>query len=237
VTLPLKLCRGMRPTSRLRRSRDPIALAKPIGDFAFRLSDRGLAKGKIFVRSTIGMVWKEEASLLMVEFARWFLSGFPLFVLTAIGTHLVMSSSQTLFHYGLGHHRIGGTFYRNHIRFHHAHYAKGHLMSSNYRGNEGNNTRYFLIPTILVAGGMFLVLPFNLFVVVTVASTASFGAHVYLDKQYHTEKSSLTRFAWFRRKQQLHFVHHLHANSNFAVIDFFWDRLLGTYRNPDTSIR
>jgi hypothetical protein len=83
-----------------------------------------------------------------------------------------MSGSQTLFHYGLGHRRIGGVFYRNHIRFHHTHYAKGHLVSSTYRGNEGNNTPYFLIPTILVAGEMFLVLPFNLFVVVTVASAA-----------------------------------------------------------------
>ena len=55
----------------------------------------------------------------MVECARWFLSALPLMVLTAIGTHLVVSSSQTLFHYGLGHHRIGGIFYRNHIRFHH----------------------------------------------------------------------------------------------------------------------
>jgi sterol desaturase/sphingolipid hydroxylase (fatty acid hydroxylase superfamily) len=183
------------------------------------------------------MVWLEGASVLMVEWARWFLPGLPLFVLTAICTHLVVSSSQTLFHYGLGHHRIGGIFYRNHIQFHHTHYAKGHLVSSTYRGNDGNNTPYFLIPTILVAGAMFLVLPFTLFVVMTAASAGSFGAHVYLDKQYHAEESILARFAWFRRKQQLHFVHHLHANSNFAVIDFFWDRLLGTYRNPDTDIR
>ena len=54
----------------------------------------------------------------MVEWGRWFLSELPLIVLTAICTHLVVSSSQTLFHYGLGHHRIGGIFYRNHIRFH-----------------------------------------------------------------------------------------------------------------------
>src|SRR5262249_58829617 len=37
----------------------------------------------------------------------------------------------------------------------------------------------------------------------------------------------------FRRKQELHFVHHRHANSNFAVIHFFWARILGTYRRPD----
>jgi sterol desaturase/sphingolipid hydroxylase (fatty acid hydroxylase superfamily) len=173
----------------------------------------------------------------MVEWARWLMSELPLFVLTTICTHLVMSSGQTLFHYCLGHHRIGGIFYRNHIRFHHTHYAKGHLVSSTYRGDEGNNTPYFLIPTIIVAAGVFWVLPFDLFLVVTAASAASFVAHVYLDKQYHIEESSLARFAWFRRKQQLHFVHHLHANNNFAVIDFFWDRVLGTYRNPDMDGR
>jgi sterol desaturase/sphingolipid hydroxylase (fatty acid hydroxylase superfamily) len=76
-----------------------------------------------------------------------------------------------------------------------------------------------------------------LFLVVTATSAASFCAHVYLDKQYHTEASSLARFAWFKRKQQLHFVHHLNSNSNFAVIDSFWDRLLGTYRSPNTDVR
>ena len=173
----------------------------------------------------------------MIEWAPWFLSELPLFVLTAICTHLVMSCSQTLFHYGLGHHQIGGIFYRNHIRFHHTHYAEGHLVSSTYRGNDGNNTPYFLIPTMLVAGGMFFVLPLDLFIMVTSASAASFSAHVYLDKQYHAEGSVLARFAWFRRKQQLHFVHHPHGDSNFAVIDFFWDRFLGTYRSFDADVR
>jgi hypothetical protein len=48
----------------------------------------------------------------------------------------------------------------------------------------------------------------------------------FFDKEYHVEGSRLQRFAWFRRKQELHFVHHRHANSNFAVIHFFWDRFL-----------
>ena len=61
-----------------------------------------------------------------------------------------------------------------------------------------------------------------------VACAASFYAHVYFDKEYHVEGSRLQRFAWFRRKQELHFVHHRHANSNFAVIHFFWDSMLGT---------
>jgi len=170
---------------------------------------------------------------MMLEVARRCTSELPLFALTAVGTHLIVSGSQTLFHYGLGHHRLGGVFFRNHIRFHHAYYARGHLVSSVYRSEEGNNTPYFLIPTILVAAITFFVLPVDLFLVVAAASAGSFYAHVYFDKVYHLQESKFARFAWFRHKQQLHFVHHLHADTNFAVIDFFWDRLLGTYRRPD----
>jgi sterol desaturase/sphingolipid hydroxylase (fatty acid hydroxylase superfamily) len=32
------------------------------------------------------------------------------------------------------------------------------------------------------------------------------------------------------------FAHHLQANANFAVVDFFWDRMIGTYRKPDRDI-
>ena len=168
---------------------------------------------------------------------QWFLSGIPLLVLAATCTHLIVSCSQTLMHRWLGHRRLGGIFFRNHIKVHHAHYAKGHLVSAAYRGKEGNNTPYFLIPTTLLGLTAFLILPFDLFLAVALAAAASFYAHVYLDKAYHVEGSWLERFAWFRRKQQLHFVHHLHANCNFAVIDFFWDRLFGTYRRADDDSR
>lgn len=76
----------------------------------------------------------------MLEVARWCVSELPLFVLTAMGTHLVVSGSQTLFHYGLGHDRVGGVFFRNHIRFHHTYYARDHLVSFNDCDDEGNNT-------------------------------------------------------------------------------------------------
>ena len=173
---------------------------------------------------------------MMSGWEHWLLLELPLFVLTAICTHLVMSCSQTLLHYWLGHRRLGGAFFRNHINFHHAYYRKGHLASATYQGAEGNNTPFFLIPTLLVGGSLLFLLPLDLFIVVTIAALASFAAHVFFDKEYHVAGSRLQRFAWFRRKQQLHFVHHLHANSNFAVIDFFWDRLLGTYRRPDADM-
>ena len=162
-------------------------------------------------------------------------SELPLLLLTAVVTHLLMSLSQTLMHYGLGHQRLGGIFFRNHIRFHHVHYSKDHLVSPVHIKNDGNNTPFFLIPVALMLSSTYFIFPLGIFLIQIITAFASFSAHVYLDKQYHTAGSRLLRFAWFRRKQKLHFVHHTHANRNFAIIDNFWDRLLGTYRNPDAD--
>ncbi len=167
---------------------------------------------------------------------QWLLLECLLVVVTAAGTHLVMSFCQTAFHRWLGHRRLGGFLFRNHIHFHHGYYAKDHLAASPSGEGDGNITHFFLVPTFLVGGGLFFALPFLLFVVMTLAAAASFYAHVFFDNEYHNAASRLTRFGWFRRKQQLHFVHHLHANSNFAVIDFFWDRILGTFRKPDGEV-
>jgi hypothetical protein len=175
----------------------------------------------------------EEA--VMLQTASQLLPELPLFLMTAVATHLVMSFAQTLMHSKLGHHPMGGKFFRNHINFHHTHYSKDHLVSRTYLGEEGNNTPFFFIPVFLVGACTYLVLPVDLFVAQVVACAASFYAHVFFDKEYHVEGSRLQRFAWFRRKQELHFVHHRHANCNFAVIHFFWDRILGTYRRPDAG--
>ena len=157
--------------------------------------------------------------------------------MTAVATHLFMSFGQTLLHYKLGHHPMGGKLFHNHIHFHHAYYSKGRLVSQRYLSDEGNNTPFFFIPAILLGACTYFVLPIDFFVVQIGACAASFYAHVFFDKEYHVEGSWLQRFEWFRRKQELHFVHHRNANSNFAVIHFFWDRLLGTYRRSSAALK
>jgi hypothetical protein len=147
----------------------------------------------------------------------------------------MMSFGQTLIHYKVAHHPMGGKIFRNHVNFHHAHYSNDHLVSGTYLGDEGNTTPYFFIPVFVVGGCAYFLLPLSAFAVMVVAGAASFYAHVLFDKEYHSERSWLQRFAWFRRKQELHFVHHRHADSNFAVIHFFWDRVLGTYRRPESD--
>ena len=152
-------------------------------------------------------------------------SELPLLLLTAVVTHLFMSFSQTLMHYGLGHRRLGGIFFRNHIHYHHVHYSKDHLVSLVHIKNDGNNTPFFLIPVAFMIASTYFLFPLGMFTIQIITAFASFSLHVCLDKQYHIAGSPLLRFAWFRRKQQLHFVHHTHGNSNFAIIDNFWDRL------------
>jgi hypothetical protein len=44
-------------------------------------------------------------------------------------------------HYKLGHHPMGGKFFRNHINFHHTYYAKDHLVSPTYLSDEGHALR------------------------------------------------------------------------------------------------
>jgi sterol desaturase/sphingolipid hydroxylase (fatty acid hydroxylase superfamily) len=153
---------------------------------------------------------------------------------TAMMTHLLMSLGQTLFHRYLGHSRLGGRFFRNHVQFHHVHYAGDHVVSNHYLDDGKNNTAFFLVPIVLVVGLSYLVLRFDFVVVQLVGMSLSFCGHYYIDNQYHVAGSWLCRFSWFRRKQQLHFIHHRNGNRNFAVIDFFWDRLLGTYSRVDS---
>jgi sterol desaturase/sphingolipid hydroxylase (fatty acid hydroxylase superfamily) len=171
----------------------------------------------------------------MVQIVSGVLPHLPLYILTAVITHFVVSFGQTLMHYKFAHHAIGGKLFRNHINFHHTHYSSDHLVSRKYLGDEGNITPFFFIPVLLVAAFSYFVLPIDLFAIEICACAASFYAHVFFDQQYHVEGSRLQRFGWFRRKQELHFVHHLHANRNFAVIHFFWDKLFGTFRRAEVK--
>jgi hypothetical protein len=97
-----------------------------------------------------------------------------------------MSFAQTLMHYKLGHHPMGGKFFRNHINFHHTYYSKDHLVSRTYLGDEGNNTPFFFIPVFLVGACTYLVLPVDLFVVQVVEQSMA-----DMQRKFGAKKSEL----------------------------------------------
>src|SRR5438105_15356360 len=84
---------------------------------------------------------------------------------TAMMAHLLMSLGQTSFHRYLGHSRLGGRFFTNHIQFHHAHYAGDHVVSTHYLDNGDNNTLFFVMPVALIVSLSYLFLRLDLFVV------------------------------------------------------------------------
>ena len=156
-----------------------------------------------------------------------------LYGLIAMMAHFFMSLGQTLFHRHLGHRRLGGRFFKNDIQFQHVHYSGDHVVSAHYLDNGDNNTLFFLMPMGVVVGLSYFFLRLDLLLVQLAVMSLSFCGHYYIDNQYHVAGSWLGRFSWFRRKQQLHFIHHRHGNCNFAVIDFFWDRFFGTYSSVE----
>lgn len=151
------------------------------------------------------------------------------YIVTIMVTYYLASFLQASFHVLFGHKTIGRALYRNHIYHHHAIYSKGRMASEKYIAEEKSNTPYYILPAALTAWAGYRVLPFDIFLVHTFSMASFFWAHVHLHAQYHLRNSWLSKFRWFRKKQQLHFLHHQHSSKNYAVIEPLWDKVFGTY--------
>lgn len=157
-----------------------------------------------------------------------------LYVLTAILTYYLGNFIQAGLHALLGHRRIGGIIHKTHLYYHHALYSK-RMVSEEYLPEEKDAAPSYAIPATLLGWGVYELLPFDLFLVYAGSISFCFFILVCLHKHYHLSKTWLGRFGWFRKRQQLHFVHHRHNSKNYALIEHFWDRVFGTYQSADTG--
>jgi sterol desaturase/sphingolipid hydroxylase (fatty acid hydroxylase superfamily) len=153
-----------------------------------------------------------------------------------IGTHYFACLIQMVLHARLGHRRSGGTMFRAHLRNHHAIYSSLFTAPA-YIQEDESLTVFYLAPIAACALLAFGLLPRVLAIVVTTSFLVSLAAHVFLHVQYHLESSALRRFQWFRSRQNLHRLHHEQPNKNFGVVEFVWDRLLGTYTDEDFAMK
>jgi hypothetical protein len=144
-------------------------------------------------------------------------------------TYYLTALVQTVFHRWFGHQPRVETIHHNHVTGHHATYSGGHLLSESWEASERHVLWYYAFPLLPVAAGASLLLPFALFLVHIASVAASVWVHLWLHRQYHLRETWLNRYAWFRCKQRLHFVHHRHATSNYAIIEYRLDRLMGTF--------
>ena len=46
---------------------------------------------------------------------------------------------------------------------------------------------------------------------------------------FHKTDHWLNKYAWFRRLNHLHLLHHISPNKNMGIVWFFPDRIFGTF--------
>jgi hypothetical protein len=145
-----------------------------------------------------------------------------------VATYYYMAFVQTLLHRFFGHKDRIHPIYQTHAKGHHAKYPPNRLITDVWVDSERHVMWYFAIP--LIPGSLVMWYFFGPWLFVShVASLAfTFWSHIYLHKQYHIRGTWWERFKWFQKKRELHFIHHRHAMANFAVVEFWLDRILGT---------
>ena len=154
-----------------------------------------------------------------------FLSG----SIAAFASYYTAAFFQAFLHRLLGHHKVGGKLFTVHTGSHHTIYSGDRMLMDDYAPEEKSLSAIFVLPAILVTLLAYWALPVRLFIISVITLAISFAVHIYVHAQYHLTNTRLARFQWFRRKQQLHFVHHRDRGANFAVLEFLWDRVMRTY--------
>ncbi len=146
----------------------------------------------------------------------------------AVATHYLGSFLQTLLHMGLGHSPSGGRLSRLHHLTHHATHRR---VSRAWRLIDGHPSPVIcqLVPVGVCTALAGWRMPWAYAATVPCAFLLSFAVQAFVHAQYHLDRTPLDRFGWFRRRRYLHGLHHEQPSRNFGVMDFFWDRLMGTF--------
>ena len=153
-----------------------------------------------------------------------------LFVCVAAATYYAMAIIQTVLHRSHGHRARIRRVFRAHALGHHGIYNRRNLRTREFVDSDSHALNFYGVPIFVSALAFWLLAGPLLTCAHLVGVLFTFRWHMFLHKHYHLESTPLQRFAWFRRKRALHFLHHRDARCNFAVVEFWIDRLMGTRR-------
>jgi len=152
---------------------------------------------------------------------------------TFVATYYASSVIQVAGHRLFGHVDRLTPVFEAHSLGHHGVYGGDGLLLGHWVPAERHVMWYFvpLFAPLVVAVYAVASLP----VFLSHASGIAFAVwwHVFLHKQYHLRGSWFEQFRWFRQKRQLHFVHHRDVHRNYAIVEFWLDRLFGTMKKPN----
>lgn len=153
-----------------------------------------------------------------------------IFLSVAVLSYYLMSIVQAVLHRDYGHRKRIKAVFVAHAIGHHGQYPAHQLKSDEFVDLESHALNYYGIPIVLIAAFTYFVFGPMVMIAHLVGTFATFRWHIYLHRHYHLTETYLERFAWFRNKRRLHYVHHRDASVNFAVVEFWVDSLLGTRR-------
>jgi sterol desaturase/sphingolipid hydroxylase (fatty acid hydroxylase superfamily) len=151
----------------------------------------------------------------------------------AIFTYYGASFVQAVSHRLFGHTNRLEAVFESHALGHHGIYSVDSLLLDRWKAAEHHVMWYFALlfaPFVLTA---YVFAPLHVFLAHLLGLAFAVWWHVFLHKHYHLRGSPFERFRWFQHKRQLHFVHHRQVHKNYAIVEFWLDRLMGTIEKPN----
>lgn len=147
--------------------------------------------------------------------------------------YLAASFVQMTLHRLLGHGALGGPIHRVHVGSHHRIFSGDRIVAHAYAKDEASLTPLFAGPAAAVLAIFYWVLPAALFLAASLGFLGTYALQAWLHEQFHLHASPLRRHGWFRRLRRLHAVHHHDPRKTLGLTDFVWDRLFGTFADPE----
>jgi sterol desaturase/sphingolipid hydroxylase (fatty acid hydroxylase superfamily) len=157
-----------------------------------------------------------------------------------VAGHLAASFLQTALHRMFGHSHLGqnlfgGRISAQHVDGHHTLYSGGRLVLPQYSDEDKSLSVLYVVPAFLAIAPAFLVFPFTFAAGFGAGMLLSYAIHIFMHAQYHLSDALFREQEWFRRLRALHMVHHRQQDRNYAVIDLYWDKLMGTFARADAE--
>ena len=153
-------------------------------------------------------------------------------VMMIVGTYYFAAIVQTVLHRVFGHENRIETVYETHAKGHHGEYPPHRLLTHEWIGSEQHVMWYYMLLFVAVAISVFMWAGLIYFLCHTAGLGFAIWWHIYLHKQYHIRGSRWEKFHWFRRKRELHFIHHREVHKNYAIVEYWIDDFLGTRKEP-----
>lgn len=154
-------------------------------------------------------------------------------VLFVIGTFVIGNFFGWVIHRALHSPRFGKA-YRAHLHHHRKIYPPDRFLSDEYLDppREAEQAVYYLVPMAIVCL-LVALWSWQYAILAGIEVVAVLWVNEWMHNSLHIRNHWLCRFGWYHRLREIHHEHHVDVLSNLGIINFFPDRVLGTFTDPE----